>query len=40
MKTTRSSHRGRLRVDINPDEGATFCFSIPIPAEEPIPKPT
>jgi PAS domain S-box-containing protein len=34
-----NSHRGRLWVENNPSGGATFCFSLPIAAEELIPNP-
>jgi len=33
-----NSHHGRLWVENNPGGGATFCFSLPIAAEESIPK--
>ncbi len=33
-----NSHHGRLWIENNPGGGATFCFSLPISAEESIPK--
>jgi signal transduction histidine kinase len=31
-----NSHRGRLWVENNPSGGASFCFSLPIAAEESV----